>query len=72
MKRKFVVQVTMTVDDLWIEDGFDLNSRESIKDFQEFIQRRIPYAYSHEFKVKAKLISGPDKKTVRKLQGYAN
>jgi len=66
MKRKFVLQVEMTVDDSWISDGFNLHG-EHMENTKEFIRGLLPYAYSHEFKVKAKLISGPDKSILKKL-----
>lgn len=69
MKRKFVLQVSLTVDDMWIEDGFGCDKKH-LENIQEYLRGLCGSAYEHEFKVKVKLISGPDRKTIRQLQGY--
>jgi hypothetical protein len=66
MKRKFVLQIVMSVDDSWIADGFSCNGKH-LKNVKEYIQGLLPYAYGHEFNVKVKLISGPDKSILKKL-----
>ena len=69
MKRKFVLRIEMLVDDSWIADGFSCNGKH-LENVEEYITGLLPYAYGHEFTVKAKLVSGPDKKIINKLQGY--
>lgn len=60
----FTWTVEIKVAKFWVEDGFDLN-KENI---HAQLHRMIPQAYSHE--VKARVISAPPKKAIRKAQGY--
>jgi hypothetical protein len=67
-KFKWKLEITLEVADTWVEDGFD--AKERLDDIQESIEHLIPYAYAHEFKVKARVISAPDNKKIREIQGY--
>lgn len=63
-KIKWIVEIS--VDETWVEDGFNLsnpNCRESHLD-----ERLLPHAYSYEKKVR--VLKHPDLKKVAKLQGY--
>ena len=67
------VELTISVDDSWVADGFDLVKRWS--DPQELAESLIgghllPGAYGHEYKAKAKFLQAPDPSKVRELQGY--
>lgn len=67
--KKWLIQIEIKVADLWIEDGFDMSKR--IEDLEEqIVSQMLPYAYGHEVNVKAKIISKPDPKIIRKMQGY--
>lgn len=69
--KQWKIELTIEVSDCWIEDGFDLNTPESVETFIECIkENRLPYAYDHEFTVKAKVTKAPDTSVIRKLQGY--
>jgi hypothetical protein len=60
--QKYIVE--LSIANTWIEDGFDIRSREDVKDL---LQRLLPYAYGHE--VKGRVIHAPSLKTIKKLQG---
>jgi hypothetical protein len=64
--QKWKVEITLSVDDIWVADGFEA-TKERI---EEHMLEILPQAYEHEFKVNAKVISAPDKKVIDKLQGY--
>lgn len=64
MKHTWTVEIS--VDDTWVEDGFNLSNptcRESWLD-----DNILPHAYSYEKKIK--VIKHPDLKKIAKLQGY--
>lgn len=48
----------------WVEDGFDLDDERA----HEMLCHHLPYAYGHE--LKAKVLSAPGRKAIRKTQGY--
>ena len=60
--QKYIVE--LNISDTWIEDGFDIRSRDDVKDL---LQRLLPFAYGHE--VKGRVIHAPRLKTIKKLQG---
>lgn len=60
--QKYIVE--LSIANTWIEDGFDIRSREDVKDL---LQRLLPFAYGHE--VKGRVIHAPSLKTIKKLQG---
>jgi hypothetical protein len=62
-KQKYIVE--LHISDTWIEDGFDIRTREDIKDL---LQRLLPFANGHE--VGGRVIHAPSLKTIKKLQGY--
>lgn len=68
--KKWTVLLTLEVDDSWVADGFDMSER--IEDIQEKVQSMLPYAYGHEFEVKATIKSAPSKKAIRALMGYTD
>jgi hypothetical protein len=62
-KLKYIVE--LSIDSTWIEDGFDIRTKQDIKDL---LQRLLPFAYGHE--VGGRVIHAPSLKTIKKLQGY--
>ena len=63
MKLKYIVEVS--IDKTWIDAGFDLRTKQDIKDI---LQRILPYAHGHE--VGGRVIHAPSLKIVKKIQGY--
>ncbi len=69
MKLKWTMKVSVSVDSSWVADGFEATKER----MEEAIKSGIlPYAYGHEKKVSVKILSKPDKKKIRKIQGYKN
>lgn len=69
MKRTWKIELTVSVDDTWIADGFDASER--IDQIQDLLAGDLlPYAYGHEIDVKAKVKTAPRRSIIRKLQGY--
>ena len=65
MKITWIANVTISVDDSWISDGFDLTSER----LEEIISSNIiPYAYNYEKQVEVKIITKPDIKVIKALQ----
>jgi hypothetical protein len=62
--KRFSWTVELTVDETWVEDGFDLTD-ESAKDM---LALRLPYAYGSE--LKARVVRRPADKDVAECQGY--
>ncbi len=56
MKLKWTMKVSVSVDSSWVADGF-----EATKERME-----------EAMKVSVKILSKPDKKKIRKIQGYKN
>lgn len=68
---KFTYTITLTIDEAWIADGFDLRTDDEDSNYAiaEAIRSHfLPYAYSHE--VEAKVIKAPKIEKVKKVQGY--
>ena len=63
MKLKYIVE--LSIEDTWIEDGFDIRTKQDIKDL---LQRLLPFANGQE--VGGRVIHAPSLKLVKKLQGY--
>ena len=61
---KWVVELEVTEN--WVEDGFNIDQRRAFN----MIESVLPFASGAEFK--AKVISAPDAKLIRKTQGYAS
>jgi hypothetical protein len=61
-KQKYIVE--LHISDTWIEDGFDIRTKDDVKDL---LQRLLPFAYGHE--VGGRVIHAPSLKTIKKLQG---
>ena len=61
-KQKYIVE--LHISDTWIEDGFDIRTKQDIKDL---LQRLLPFAYGHE--VGGRVIHAPSVKIIKKLQG---
>ena len=68
MKRTWIIEVKLAVEDSWIADGFDMNAERLIV-VEDMLSGLLPYAYGHEFTVKAKVIKSPDKAIISRLQG---
>jgi hypothetical protein len=63
MKRyKWTVEIF--VDKSWVADGFNLTNERA----KEMVAKALPFAYNGEFS--ARVIQRPDKKEIRKAQGY--
>lgn len=68
--KTWKIEITLKVDETWVEDGFDASER--LEEIQDKLADLLPYAYGHEFQIIAKIKSAPDKKAIRELQGYSN
>lgn len=55
--------VEFTVDETWVQDGFDLDDERA----KEMIEENIPYSYSSE--TTAKVIAAPSRLEIKKAQG---
>lgn len=62
------IEVTMTVADSWIADGFNLAERVQRGEIVEHMQELLPYAYGHEVVVKVKVLKAPDERVIKNLQ----
>jgi hypothetical protein len=63
MKRlKWTVEIR--VDKSWIADGFDLTNERA----KAMVAKTLPFANNSEFS--ARVIGKPDRKEIRKAQGY--
>jgi hypothetical protein len=62
-KLKWTVQ--FSVDASWIKDGFNLDDDVVL----DMLADRLPYARTGT-ELRAKIIAKPDKKIIRKLQGF--
>lgn len=56
--------VEIQVHKTWVEDGFDLDDDRA----HAMLCHELSHAYSPE--LKAKVLSAPDRKAIRKMQGY--
>lgn len=56
--------IEIEVDETWVEDGFDLRNDNIHAKVSTF----LPSAYGHE--IKARVLSAPPVKAIRKAQGY--
>lgn len=61
--RFFRWVVEIEVDELWVEDGFNLND----EGLRYMLEHRLPWAYGHEFR--GRVIAAPDPIAVRIVQG---
>lgn len=64
--KTWKLQLTVTVADSWIEDGF--NMAERLTDLEEQVQSMLPYAYGNEIQVKATITKAPTAKAIEQLQ----
>lgn len=65
------INLELKVSDNWVADGVDFSDKEFLEKLNEHIRGFMPYVYYEvEFKVKSKIVSAPDKKIVKELQGY--
>lgn len=62
MKRKWVVE--FEVDDIWIQDGFDLDDERAVN----MLAADLSFAQGSE--ISAKVIKAPKPEIIKKLQGY--
>lgn len=63
--KKFTWTVEFTVDETWVEDGFDLTDERA----HLMIQNDLTYAYPSE--ISAKVIKKPSRVSILKMQGYS-
>lgn len=68
MSKIWKIEVTLTVDESWIADGF--NAANRLEEIEEKLTYLLPYAYENEFKVTAKIKTAPDAKVIQELQGF--
>ena len=61
---RFTWVVRFSVSKKWVADGFDLNDEKA----KGLLANRLMYAYGHEYS--AKVLKHPEKKRIRKAQGY--
>ena len=62
--KKFKWIVEFTVDQTWIEDGFQITNNKALG----MLENCLPFARGDEFA--AKVLEAPDSKLIRKIQGY--
>lgn len=62
MKRTWTVKIS--VDDVWIADGFDLDEER----LQDMVLNDLQFAGSSE--VTCKIIKAPNPDTIKYIQGY--
>lgn len=67
-KKTWVFQITLQVDESWVADGFD--GKERTEEIEALLEGLLPYAYSHEYKIKCKCVKSPSAEEVLKIQGY--
>ena len=60
-KIKWVVEIG--VDKCWVEDGFEMTKER----MERMLQHELQFAYGSE--VSAKVLSGPDKRVIKRIQG---
>jgi hypothetical protein len=61
-KLKWVFRVELAVDPIWVADGF----RPTARQVEElFTDHWLDFAYEHEFKARAVVISKPTAKEIR-------
>lgn len=56
--------VEIQVEKSWVADGFELDKEKA----HEMLTKILPSAYNTE--LKARVLTKPDKKMIRKVQGY--
>lgn len=61
---KFKWTVEIEVDEVWVEDGFDLTDDRA----HAMVCNDLAYAYGHE--IRCKVIKAPDPEAIAKTQGY--
>lgn len=61
-RQKWVIEIE--VDDVWVEDGFDIDDERA----HQMLAEHLPYAKGNE--LGAKVVSAPDPAVIRKIQGY--
>ena len=60
----FTWTVQVKVDASWIADGFDLDNDRAA----DMVAKLLPYAHNSE--LRAKVLTKPSRKLIRKVQGY--
>lgn len=60
------LKIKVSVADSWIADGF--NMKERLEDLQDQVKSMLPYAYGHEVKVKATILTHPNYEVINQLQ----
>lgn len=60
----FTWTVEFTVTENWVADGFNLTDERA----HSIICNALPYAFGHE--LQAKVLTAPDSKAIRRVQGY--
>lgn len=66
--KTWKIEVTISVSDSWVADGFNLEERIARGEIREHIQSILPYATGSEIKVGIVLKKKPEDTVVRNLQ----
>lgn len=61
-KQKWIIE--MSVDNIWIADGFNRTNERA----QRMLENDLQFAFSHE--VSAKVLAAPCPHVIARLQGY--
>ena len=65
-RKMFKWTIEIAVDQMWVEDGFNMQP-----DYVEKIEENL-ISWASEGEVKVKVLTRPDEKEIRKVQGYKN
>ena len=67
MKRTWVLEVELKVEDSWIADGFDVDE-ERLHLIEDQLSHLLPYAYGYEFGIKVRVKTKPFRSIIELLQ----
>lgn len=62
--------LTLTIDPVWVADGFDLAEERLNRILREAFENELPFATEGEVEVSGTVTQAPDPKAVRREQGY--
>ena len=63
-RKMFKWTIEIAVDQMWVEDGFNMGQH-----YVEFIKENL-IGWASGDEVKVKVLTRPDEKEIRKVQGY--
>lgn len=64
--KTWEIKLEIKIADSWVADGFNMS--EHLEDLKDKIADLVPYAYNHEFQVKAIITKAPEQKEIEGLQ----